>query len=78
VDARVTLEARRRDRDEDESRWYRPRRHRRYNPEHDRSASPEPLGPHVFSEAIHRAKFPARFQQSANLTKYSRETNLEL
>jgi hypothetical protein len=78
VDARATLEARRRDRDEAESRCYRPRRGERYDPDHDRSASPEPLGPHVFSEAIRRAMFPARFQQPANLTKYSGETNPEL
>jgi len=61
VDARATLEARRRDRDEAESRCYRPRRGGRYNPDHDRSTSPEPPGPRVFSEAIRRAKFPARF-----------------
>ena len=59
MDARATLEAQRRDRDEAESRQYRPRRGRRYDPKHDRSTSPEPLGPRVFSEAIRRAKFPA-------------------
>jgi len=78
VDARATLEARWRDRDEAESRRYRPRRGGRYDPDHDRSTSPEPPGPRVFSEAICRAKFPARFQQPANLTKYSGETNPEL
>ena len=75
---RATLEARRRDRDEAESRRYRPRRGGRYDPDHDRSTSPEPPGPRVFSEAIRRAKFPARFRQPANLTKYSGETNPEL
>ena len=74
ADARATLEARRCDRDEAESRRYRPRRGGRY----DRSTSPEPPGPCVFSEAIRRAKFPARFRQPANLTKYSGETNPEL
>ena len=78
MDARATLKARRRDRDEAESRRYRPRRGGRYDPDHDRSTSPEPPGPRVFSEAIRRAKFPARFRQPANLTKYSGETNPEL
>ena len=59
VDARATLEARRRDRDEAESRHYRPRRGGRYDPDHDRSASPQPSSPHIFSEAIRRAKFLA-------------------
>jgi hypothetical protein len=35
-----------------------------------------PLGPHVFSEAIRRARFLAQFHQPANIVKYSRETNL--
>jgi len=61
ADVRATLEARRRDRDEAESRRYRPRRGSRYNPDHDRSTSREPPGPRVFSEAIRRAKFPVRF-----------------
>ena len=78
ADARATLEARRPDRDEAESRRYRSRRGGRYDPDHDRSTSPEPPGPRVFSEAIRRAKFPARFRQPANLTKYSGETNPEL
>ena len=78
VDARATLEARRRDKDVSESRRYRPCRGGRYDPDHDRNTSPEPPGPRVFSEAIRRAKFPARFQQPANLTKYSGETNPEL
>jgi len=59
VDARATLEARQRDRDEAGSRRYRPRRGGRYD--HDRSTSPKPPGPRVFSEAIRRAKFLARF-----------------
>ena len=78
VDARATLEATRRDRDEAESRRYRPRRGGRYVPDHDCSTSLEPPGPRVFSEAIHRAKFPPQFRQPANLTKYSGETNPEL
>ena len=59
ADVRATLEARRHDRDEAESRRYRPRRGGRYDPDHDRSTSSEPPGPHVFSEAIRRAKFLA-------------------
>jgi hypothetical protein len=39
---------------------------------------PEPLGPRVFYEAIHRAKFQAWFRQPTNLTKYLGETNPEL
>ena len=78
VDARATLEARRRYRDEAESQRYRPCRGERYDPDHDHSTSPEPPGPRVFSEAIRRAKFPAQFRQPANLTKYSGETNPEL
>jgi len=45
VDARATLEARRRDRDEAVSRCYRPHRGGRYDPDHDCSTSPEPPGP---------------------------------
>ena len=59
VDARATLEARRHDRDEAESRRYRLCRGGRYDPDHDRSTSREPPDPRVFSEVIRRAKFPA-------------------
>jgi hypothetical protein len=45
------------------------------NPSSHQSPSPEPLGPRVLSEAIKRARFPARFRQPANIVKYSRETN---
>jgi len=78
TDVRATLEARWHDKDETESRRYRPRQGGRYDPDHDCSTSLEPPGPRVFSEAIRRAKFPARFRQPANLTKYSGETNPEL
>ena len=78
VHARVTLEAGHRDRDEAESWRYRPRQGGRYDPEHDHNLSPLRPGPRVFSEAIRRAKFPARFRQLASLTKYSGETNPEL
>jgi hypothetical protein len=55
-----------------------PRRGGRYDSEEDRSPSPEPLGPMVFSRAIRRAPFPARFQAPTTITKYSGETRLEL
>jgi hypothetical protein len=42
-------------------RGYHPSRGGRYDSEEDRSPSPEPLGPQVFSQAIRRASFPARF-----------------
>jgi hypothetical protein len=42
-------------------RGYHPKRGGRYDSEEDRSPSPEPLGPRVFSRAIRRAPFPARF-----------------
>jgi hypothetical protein len=40
-------------------RGYHPRRGGRYDSEEDRSPSPEPPGPRVFSRAIRRAPFPA-------------------
>jgi hypothetical protein len=42
-------------------RGYHPRRGGRYDSEEDRSPSPEPPGLQVFSRAIRRASFPARF-----------------
>ena len=57
---------------------YHPHLGGRYDSGEDRSPSPEPPGPRVFSRAIHGAQFLARFHQPANLTKYSDETNLEL
>jgi hypothetical protein len=42
-------------------RGYHPKRGGRYDSEVDRSPSPEPPGPRVFSWAIRRAPFPARF-----------------
>jgi hypothetical protein len=47
--------------DEKVRRGYHPRRGGRCNSEEDRSPSPEPPGPWVFSRAIRRAPFPARF-----------------
>ena len=60
------------------ARGYQPHRGGRYDSEEDRSPSPGPPGPRVFSKAIRSAHFPARFRQPANLAKYSGETNPEL
>jgi hypothetical protein len=59
-------------------RGYHPRRGGSYDSEEDRSPSPEPPGPRVFSRAIRRAPFPARFRAPTTITKYSRETRPEL
>jgi hypothetical protein len=50
--------------DEKVRRGYHLRREGRCNSEEDRSPSPEPPGPRVFSRAIRRAPFPARFRAS--------------
>jgi hypothetical protein len=55
-------------------RGYHPRRGGRYDSEEDRSPSPELPGPRVFSRAIRRAPFPARFRAPTTITKYSGET----
>jgi hypothetical protein len=59
-------------------RGYHPRRGGRYDSEEDRSSSPEPPGPRVFSRAIRRASFPARFRAPTTITKYWGETRPEL
>jgi hypothetical protein len=59
-------------------RGYHPRRGGRYDSEEDRSPSPEPPGPRVFSRAIRRAPFPARFRAPTTITKYSGETRPKL
>jgi hypothetical protein len=59
-------------------RGYHPRRGGCYDSEEDRSPSPEPPGPRVFSRAIRRAPFPARFRALTTITKYSGETRPEL
>jgi hypothetical protein len=64
--------------DEKVRRGYHPRRGGRCDSEEDRSPSPEPPGPRVFSRAIRRASFPARFRAPTTITKYSGETRLEL
>jgi hypothetical protein len=59
--------------DEKVRRGYHPRRGGRYDSEEDRSPSPEPPGPRVFSRAIRRAPFPTRFRAPTTITKYSGE-----
>jgi hypothetical protein len=79
---RLGNEHRRRDRrarlDEKVRRGYHSRRGGCYDSEEDRSPSPEPPGPQVFSRAIRRASFPARFRAPTTITKYSGETRSEL
>jgi hypothetical protein len=57
---------------------YRPRWGSRYDTREDRSPSPEPPGPQVFSKAICRAPFPLWFRAPTTITKYLGETKLEL
>jgi hypothetical protein len=59
-------------------RGYHPRRGGCYDSEEDRSPSPKPPGPRVFSRAIRRVPFPARFRALTTITKYSGETRPEL
>jgi hypothetical protein len=59
-------------------RGYHPRRGGRCDSEDDRSPSPEPPGPRVFSRAIQRASFLAWFRAPTTITKYSGETRPEL
>jgi hypothetical protein len=59
-------------------RGYHPRRRGRYDSEEDRSPSTEPPGTRVFSRAIQRAPFPARFRAPTTITKYLGETRPEL
>jgi hypothetical protein len=59
-------------------RGYHPRRGGRYDSEEDRSPSPELLGLRVFSRAIRRAPFLARFRAPTTITNYSGETRPKL
>jgi hypothetical protein len=64
--------------DEKVHRGYHPRRGGCYDSEEDHSPSLEPPGPRVFSRAIRRAPFPARFRAPTTITKYSGEMRPEL
>jgi hypothetical protein len=77
-DAHNVLNTHNRHKEDGASRRYHPRWGGRYDSGEDWSPSPEPLGPWVFSQDICNAPFLARFQQPANVTKYSRKTNPEL
>jgi len=54
-----------------DGRRYTPRRGVSFDPEHDRSESPEPPGTRVFSREIRTVSFPPRFRQPNTLVKYS-------
>ena len=73
----VVIGRRRRDHD-GATRGYQTHWGGRYDSDEDRSPSPGPPGPRVFSKAIRGTHFPAQFRQPANLSKYSGETNPEL
>jgi hypothetical protein len=77
-DACATLHARQCNKDDSAARGYHTHRGGCYDSGEDRSPSPEPPGPRVFSKAIRRAQFPAHFRQPPNITKYSGEINPEL
>jgi hypothetical protein len=77
-DARNVLNARKRHKENGASYGYHPRRGSLYDSGEDRSPSPEPLVPRVFSQDSRNAPFLVRFWQPANVTKYSGETNPEL
>jgi hypothetical protein len=59
-------------------RGYHPRCGGHYDSEEDRSPLPKPPGPQVFSRAIRRAPFQARFRALTTITKYLGETRSEL
>jgi hypothetical protein len=62
-DARDNITERRRHKSGDgAARGYHEHRGRRYDSLEDRSPSPEPLGPRVFSKAIRETLLPARFR----------------
>jgi hypothetical protein len=50
----------------------------RYDSSEDRSPSPEPPDPRVFSKAIRETILPARFRPPATVTKYNGETKPKL
>jgi hypothetical protein len=50
----------------------------RYDSSEDRSPSPEPPGPRVFSKAIRETVLSARFHPPTTLTKYNGETKPKL
>jgi hypothetical protein len=78
-DARDDLNERRKRRSDDgASRGYHEHRGGCYDSTEDRSPSPEPPGPRVFSKTIRRTQLPARFCPPTTLTKYNGETKPKL
>jgi hypothetical protein len=75
-DARNVINARRTSKAEARAAaGYHPRRGGRYDSDEDRSPTPEPLGPRVFSREIRTAAFPQRFRQPTTIVKYNGETD---
>jgi hypothetical protein len=67
-DVRNVLNVCKRHKEDGASRGYHPRRGGRYDCKEDRSPSPEPQGPLVFSQDIYNTPFLARFWQPTNAT----------
>ena len=80
-DARHVMNSRRCERDRGDegtvsvNRNYRLHRGSRYDSTKDRSMSPEPPGPRVFSVDIDSARVPSRYRPPTNISKYTGETN---
>jgi hypothetical protein len=74
-DARNVINARRRgDMEVRAAAGYHPRWGSRYDSREERSPTPEPPGPRVFSRVIRTASFPQRFLQPTSIDKYTGET----
>ena len=79
-DVRHTINARRREyyHDDEEgsvAKNYRPRRDGHYDSGEDRSISPEPPGPEVFTFGIRSLRVPSKYRPPTNITKYGEETD---
>jgi hypothetical protein len=78
-DARNEINERRRRKSGDgAARGYHEHRGGRYDSSKDRSPSPEPPGPRVFSKAIRETLLPVRFRPPTTLAKYNGKTKPEL
>ena len=79
-DVRHTINARRHEYDHDDeegsvAKNYRPRRGGHYDSGEDRSISPEPPGPEVFTFGIRSLRVPSKYRPPTNITKYGEETD---
>jgi hypothetical protein len=77
-DTRLTLNARKRGNEDEQavvSRGYHPRHGARHDSSEDRSPSPGPSSPRVFSSRIRNAAFPPWYRHPARISKYAGETN---